>query len=330
MRERMIREIMAEVRGVATVDARELESAVRRVASRYEVRLRGDRETEGGASRRPDYARLFLGAKRLEGASEKTLRYYESTIARALAGMGKSASEVATEDVRAYLTRYGDERGASRGTLDNIRRVLSSFFRWLEDEDYVVKSPVRRIKKVKGAQRVKETYEDETLEELRDACATPRDLAMIDLLASSGIRVGELVALNRSDVNFQERECLVFGKGSKERLAYFDARTKIHLQNYLSSRVDDAPALFVSLKAPWRRLMIGGVEARLRSLGKRMNLEKVHPHKFRRTMATNAIEKGMPIELLQKLLGHQKINSTMHYAIVKQQNVKFAHRKFMG
>ena len=244
--------------------------------------------------------------------------------------MGKSAAEVTTEDVREYLTRYGEERGASRGTLDNIRRVLSSFFRWLEDEDYVVKSPVRRIKKVKGAQRVKETYGDETLEALRDACATPRDLAMIDLLASSGMRVGELVALNRSDVNFQERECLVFGKGSKERLAYFDARTKIHLQNYLSSRVDDAPALFVSLKAPWRRLMIGGVEARLRTLGKRMNLEKVHPHKFRRTMATNAIEKGMPIELLQKLLGHQKINSTMHYAMVKQQNVKFAHRKYMG
>ena len=186
------------------------------------------------------------------------------------------------------------------------------------------------MKEVKGAERVKETYGDETLEALRDACATPRDLAMIDLLASSGMRVGELVALNRSDVNFQERECLVFGKGSKERLAYFDARTKIHLQNYLSSRVDDDPALFVSLKAPRRRLMIGGVEARLRTLGKRMNLEKVHPHKFRRTMATNAIEKGMPIELLQKLLGHQKINSTMHYAMVKQQNVKFAHRKYMG
>lgn len=330
MRERMIREIMAEVGGVATVDARELESAVRRVASRYEVRMRGVRDALGGDAQRPDYARLFLEAKRLEGASEKTLRYYESTISRALAGMEKSAAEVATEDVRAYLTRYGEERGASRGTLDNIRRVLSSFFRWLEDEDYVVKSPVRRIKKVKGAQRVKETYGDETLEELRDASATPRDLAMIDLLASSGMRVGELVALNRSDVNFQERECLVFGKGSKERLAYFDARTKIHLQAYLSSRVDDAPALFVSLKAPWRRLMIGGVEARLRALGKRLNLEKVHPHKFRRTMATNAIEKGMPIELLQKLLGHQKINSTMHYAIVKQQNVKFAHQKFMG
>ena len=330
MRERMIREIMAEVAGVAGLDARELELTVRRVASRYEVRKRGLRETEGGEARQTDHARLFLEAKRLEGASEKTLRYYEATIGRALEGMGKSAAEVTTEDVREYLTRYGEERGASRGTLDNIRRVLSSFFRWLEDEDYVVKSPVRRIKKVKGAQRVKETYGDETLEALRDACATPRDLAMIDLLASSGMRVGELVALNRSDVNFQERECLVFGKGSKERLAYFDARTKIHLQNYLSSRVDDAPALFVSLKAPWRRLMIGGVEARLRTLGKRMNLEKVHPHKFRRTMATNAIEKGMPIELLQKLLGHQKINSTMHYAMVKQQNVKFAHRKYMG
>ena len=208
--------------------------------------------------------------------------------------------------------------------------VLSSFFSWLEDEDYILKSPVRRIHKVKTGKVVKEVYSDEALELMRDSCTTIRDLALIDLLASSGMRVGELVALNRDDINFNERECVVFGKGDKERLAYFDARTKIHLQNYLNSRSDDNPALFVSLVSPHRRLMICGVETRLREMGRRLNIPKVHPHKFRRTLATSAIDKGMPIEQVQQLLGHQKIDTTMHYAMVKQQNVKSAHRKYIG
>ena len=215
-------------------------------------------------------------------------------------------------------------------TIDNIRRILSSFFSWLEDEDYILKSPVRRIHKVKTGKVVKEVYSDEALELMRDSCTTIRDLALIDLLASSGMRVGELVALNRDDINFNERECVVFGKGDKERLAYFDARTKIHLQNYLNSRSDDNPALFVSLVSPHRRLMICGVETRLREMGRRLNIPKVHPHKFRRTLATSAIDKGMPIEQVQQLLGHQKIDTTMHYAMVKQQNVKSAHRKYIG
>jgi len=153
---------------------------------------------------------------------------------------------------------------------------------------------------------------------------------LIDILASTGMRVGELVLLNRDDVNFEERECVVFGKGSKERIVYFDARAKIHLQNYLNARNDDNPALFVSLKAPYNRLKIGGVEVRLRELGKKLNLPKVHPHKFRRTLATMAIDKGMPVEQLQRLLGHQRIDTTLQYAMVKQSNVKIAHRKYIG
>ena len=215
-------------------------------------------------------------------------------------------------------------------TIDNIRRILSSFFSWLEDEDFIIKSPVRRIHKVKTAKLAKDTYTDEALELMRDSCSCARDLAIIDLLASSGMRVGEMIMLNREDINFNERECVVVGKGNKERLVYFDARTKIHLQNYLESRTDANPALFVSLKAPHNRLMIGGVETMLRGLGKRLNLTKVHPHKFRRTLATSAIDKGMPIEQVQQLLGHQKIDTTMHYAMVKQQNVKLAHRKYIG
>ena len=228
------------------------------------------------------------------------------------------------------MTDYQIQRGSSKVTIDNIRRILSSFFSWLEDEDFILKSPARRIHKVKTAKVVKDTYTDEALELVRDNCTNTRDLAIIDLLASSGMRVGEMVMLNREDIDFNERECVVIGKGNKERLVYFDARTKIHLQNYLNERTDANPALFVSLKAPYERLMIGGVETRLREMGKRLNLQKVHPHKFRRTLATSAIDKGMPIEQVQQLLGHQKIDTTMHYAMVKQQNVKLAHRKYIG
>lgn len=272
----------------------------------------------------------FITAKRIEGCSEKTLRYYRDTIVAMVAAINKQPRQITTDDLRLYLTSYQTERRSSKVTIDNIRRILSSFFSWLEDEDFIVKSPVRRIHKVKTAKIIKETYTDEALELMRDNCGNPRDLAMIDLLASSGMRVGEMVALNRDDINFNERECVVFGKGNKERLVYFDARTKIHLQNYLDGRNDSNQALFVSLSMPSHRLQIGGVERRLRELGKRLNLPRVHPHKFRRTLATAAIDKGMPIEQVQQLLGHQKIDTTMHYAMVKQQNVKLAHRKYIG
>ena len=277
-----------------------------------------------------NYLSLFLQAKRVEGCSEKSLKYYEKTIQKMLNGVGKTVKEIVTEDIRAYLTGYQKQRQTSKVTVDNVRRILSSFFSWLEDEDFIVKSPVRRIHKVKTAKVVKDTYTDEALELMRDNCTTTRDLAMIDLLASSGMRVGELVTLNREDINFNERECVVLGKGNKERLVYFDARTKIHLQNYFDARIDDNPALFVTLKQPFERLKIGGVETRLREMGRRLKIPKVYPHKFRRTLATTAIDKGMPIEQVQQLLGHQKIDTTMHYAMVKQQNVKLAHRKYIG
>lgn len=272
----------------------------------------------------------FLSAKRIEGCSEKSLAYYRKTIETMTEKIGKGITHITTNDLRSYLTDYQTERKSSKVTIDNIRRILSSFFSWLEDEDYILKSPVRRIHKVKTATTIKETYTDEALETMRDNCETLRDLAMIDMLASTGMRVGELVLLNRDDINFEERECVVFGKGSKERIVYFDARTKIHLQNYLAQRTDSNNALFVSLKAPYERLQIGGVETRLRELGKRLSLPRVHPHKFRRTLATMAIDKGMPVEQLQRLLGHQRIDTTLQYAMVKQSNVKIAHRKYIG
>lgn len=272
----------------------------------------------------------FLSAKRVEGCSEKSMRYYESTIRNALTTVGKSVKDISTDDLRHYLDEYQQRSGASRVTVDNIRRILSSFFAWLEEEFYIVKSPVRRIHKVKTGKVVKETYSDEALEMMRDSCETTRDLAMIDMLASTGMRVGELVKLNRSDVDFQNRECIVTGKGNKQRIVYFDARTKIHLQNYLRERKDTNDALFVTLLAPFNRLQISGVEIRLRHIGQDLNMTKVHPHKFRRTLATMAIDKGMPIEQVQHLLGHQSLDTTLQYAMVNQANVKMSHRKFIG
>ena len=273
---------------------------------------------------------LFLAAKRIEGCSEKSLKYYESTILALLDELGKDVKHIVTDDIRTYLTEYQARKQSSKVTIDNIRRILSSFFSWLEDEDYILKSPVRRIHKVKTGTNIKETYTDEALELMRDNCTELRDLAIIDMLASTGMRVGEMVLLNREDINFNERECVVFGKGDKERIVYFDARTKIHLLNYLNSRDDNNPALFVSLQKPYNRLQISGVEVRLRQYGKRLGLNKVHPHKFRRTLATMAIDKGMPIEQLQQLLGHRRIDTTLQYAMVKQSNVKIAHRKYIG
>ena len=277
-----------------------------------------------------NYMELFLSAKRIEGCSEKSLKYYKSTIETMLDELQKDVKRIVTDDIRRYLTEYQEKKKSSKVTIDNIRRILSSFFSWLEDEDYILKSPVRRIHKVKTGMNIKETYTDEALELMRDNCTELRDLAIIDMLASTGMRVGEMVLLNRDDIDFNERECIVFGKGSKERIVYFDARTKIHLQNYLKSRADDNPALFVSLKSPNERLKICGIEVRLREYGKKLGLQKVHPHKFRRTLATMAIDKGMPIEQLQQLLGHRKIDTTLQYAMVKQSNVKIAHRKYIG
>lgn len=272
----------------------------------------------------------FLSAKQVEGCSLRSINYYSSTLDNLIKDLEKPFNQIETEDLRTYLSEYQKKNNASKQTIDNIRRILSSFFTWLEDEDYILKSPVRRIHKIKTTKQVKETYSDENLETLRDNCKTIRDLAIIDILASTGMRVGELVKLNRIDVDFINRECVVLGKGSKERIVYFDARTKLHLQNYLNSRTDDNDALFVSLLEPHNRLEIAGVEIMLRKLGRSLEINKVHPHKFRRTLATRAIDKGMPIEQVQKLLGHQKIDTTMEYAIVDQQNVKNSHKKYLS
>lgn len=285
----------------------------------------GPKQPESGQ----DLLALFLTAKEVEGCSPKTIEYYEATLRHMDESLAKPYAQIESDDLRRYLNDYEASRSSSKVTIDNIRRIMSSFFSWLEDEDYIVKSPVRRIHRVKTAQIAKEVLTDEELEALRDACDSKRDLAIVDLLASTGMRIGELVRLNRKDVNLHERECLVTGKGNKQRPVYFDARAKLHLSEYLASRTDSNPALFVALDSSARRVTVGGMELRLRNLGQATGIHRVHPHKFRRTLATHAIDKGMPIEQVQKLLGHAKIDTTMHYAMVNQNNVKASHRKYL-
>ena len=278
-----------------------------------------------------EYMDMFISAKRIEGCSERTLAYYKATIEHMLSIIVTPLRQVNTDDLRAYLAEYQLINNCSKTTVDNIRRNLSSFFSWLEAEDYIIKSPIRRIHKIRTGSKVKETLSEECIERLRDSCLHIRDLAIIDFLYSTGIRVGELVNLNISDINFEEKECIVYGKGNKQRKVYFDAKAKVHLKRYLEQRNDYNEALFVTLDSPFERLKISGVEIRLRKLGRLASLDqRVHPHKFRRSMATRAIDKGMPIEQVQKLLGHQQIDTTMHYAMVNQSNVKISHRKFIG
>lgn len=271
----------------------------------------------------------FLTAKEVEGCSPKTLEYYRNTLSMMNDALNKPYTQIDSNDLRKYLNDYERKRGASKVTIDNIRRIMSSFFSWLEDEDYIVKSPVRRIHKVKTATVAKEVLSDEDLVVLRDSCSTKRDLAIVELLSSTGMRIGELVRLDREDINLYERECVVTGKGNKQRPVYFDAKTKLHLKRYLDSRCDSNPALFISLTGKPKRVTIGAIETRLRKLGLSTGVGRVHPHKFRRTLATHAIDKGMPIEQVQKLLGHAKIDTTMHYAMVNQSNVKASHRRYL-
>lgn len=329
MKEELIQKIVKEMdRFLCEEQVRRLQAVAQAVLAEYTIG-RSLTDTERQRENNEQLLIAFLSAKKVEGCSEKTLEYYSATLKKMLMGIDKVISAISTNDVRQYLSDFKEIRGSSKVTIDNIRRIFSSFFSWLEDEDYIAKNPVRRIHRVRADCLVKEIISDESMEVLRDSCTEMRDLAMIDMLASTGMRVGELVRMNISDIDFQERQCVVLGKGNKERTVYFNARTKIHLSNYLQSRADSNPALFVSLSEPFNRLSISGVEKRLRILGDRINIAKVHPHKFRRTLATTAIDRGMPIEQVQKLLGHVKIDTTLHYAMVGQNNVKNSHRKII-
>jgi site-specific recombinase XerD len=330
MKDELKQQIMAQMASTLNFQQMQLLGKVlRQQLNRVAISVKGDPNVPKKETN-ISLLELFISSKKVEGCSEKSLKYYRNTITVLYKKLNKEITHISTNDLRSYLAEYQETNNSSKVTIDNIRRIFSSFFTWLENEDYILKSPVRRISKVKTAKTIKEILSDEDIEVLRDNCHQKRDLALVDMLSSTGIRVGELVQINRKDIDFHERSCIVTGKGNKEREVYFDARTKLHLMQYLKNRTDTDDALFVSHAKPHSRLGIGGVETVLRQLGRKTSIRKVHPHKFRRTLATMAIDKGMPIEQVQKLLGHVKIDTTLHYAMVNQANVKIAHRKFIG
>ena len=327
MNERFIEEVLSLLPKDKTLFHKEM------VVSALQSALKGKKVYVDNEAKRDltneEAMELFLASKSLEGCSSRTLKYYQATLKQAFGKIGKNYLLVSSSDIREFLSEFQDKGTAGNVTIDNVRRVVSSFFSWLENEDYIPKNPVRKIKKVKIGKKVKETYSDETIEILREHASCPRDIAIIDFLYSTGVRVGELVKLNKADIDFEKRECVVNGKGNKQRKAYFDASTKVHLQKYIQGRTDDCEALFVSSLAPHKRLEISGIEIMLRKLGKECGINKVHPHKFRRTLATKAIDKGMPIEQVQHLLGHSKIDTTLEYAMVDDSNVKLSHKKYL-
>lgn len=277
----------------------------------------------------------FISAKKIEGCSKRTEEYYSSVLKFYEKSISCNICDVDTTKIRDYLINYQKINNCSNVTLDTIRRILSSFYKWLEEEDFILKSPMKRIHKIKTPTVIKPALSEEQIEVIRKTAAqNNRNLAIIDILLSSGIRVSELVHLNRSSINLNSRTCIVFGKGAKQRETYFDVRTKIELENYLKSRKDKNRALFVTTRRNtkngiYKRLTVNSVEKMIREIGIKTDIENVHPHRFRRTMATKAIDKGKPIEQVQVLLGHSKIDTTLRYANVQQTNVKFSHQKYI-
>ena len=331
MKELFIKEVTTKMADFLDDNQRiRLREILTEICLNYQIEIIEQTKRQETQKNNTDILDRFIASKEIEGCSTRTLNYYRDNINKMLDTVNFPINEITTEILRNYLSDYKSNSNAGMVTIDNIRRTLSSFFAWLENEDYIVKSPVRRIHKVKTTRRVKETLTDENLEKLRDTCSNVRDLAILELLISTGMRVGEITRLNISDMNFQERSCIVLGKGNSEREVYFSAKSKMYIEKYLETRTDDNEALFVSLIKPYNRLGISGIEITIRNLGRKSNINKVHPHKFRRTMATMAIDKGMPIEQVQKLLGHLKIDTIMEYAMVNQNNVKNSHRKYVN
>ena len=331
MKELFIKEVLDSTNHFLDNNQRiKLKEKLIEICLNYQIEIIEQTKRQETQKNNTDILDRFIASKEIEGCSTRTLNYYRDNINKMLDTVNLPINEITTEILRNYLSDYKSNSNAGMVTIDNIRRTLSSFFAWPENEDYIVKSSVRRIHKVKTTRRVKETLTDENLEKLRDTCSNVRDLAILELLISTGMRVGELIRLNISDINFQERSCIVLGKGNSEREVYFSAKSKMYIKKYLETRTDNNEALFVSLIKPYNRLGISGVEILIRNLGREANINKVHPHKFRRTMATMAIDKGMPVEQVQKLLGHIKIDTTMEeYAMVNQNNVKNSHRKYI-
>lgn len=283
--------------------------------------INGVQETNG------EVIQGFLNAKKVEGCSERTIHYYGYILNQAFSTIEAHYSEVTADILREYLNGCSEKQCVSKCSIDNIRRVLSSFFAWLEEEDRIMKSPMRRIHKIRADKTIKSPFTDDEAEQIKDSCFDEREEAVIGLLLSTGMRVGELSRLKIKDISLDLMECVVLGKGAKERIVYFDSATKLKIERYLSARNCESEHFLVSKDSRHKPLKVSGIERIVKTIGERSGIEKCYPHRFRRTLATKAIAKGIPIEQVQVILGHTKIETTLRYAIVEQSNVRNSYRR---
>lgn len=272
--------------------------------------------------------KLFIVTKKIEGCTDKTLKYYSSEVRKFAMAVNKPWAEVTADDIRLYIAQKAIKDKVSKATQDNVLRILRSFFGWLSAEEHIPKNPTVKIKRIRAERRIKKPFTEVEIEKLRNGARNLRERAMIDLLLSTGMRIGELEGLNRRDI--EGDQCIVYGKGEKERYVYLNAKAIVSLEAYLKTRTDDNEALFVSDIKPYNRLRISGFETRIRELGQELGIDNVHPHRFRRTAATLALNRGMPIDQVQKMLGHEQIATTLIYAQAAQENVKQSHKKYLS
>ena len=281
--------------------------------------------TDGEDAESGEFLDTFLSAKRIEGRSEKTIARYEYIIKRMCKAVGTPIRQISVFHLRKY---FSDEkaRGVADSTLDGNRQVLSTFFGWLQKEGLITTNPTSNLGAIKCQKKIKVTYTEVDIEKLKFGCRTLRDRAIIAFLLSTGCRISEMTQLDRDDIDLNNLERTVLGKGNKERTVYLDPVTGMLIKAYLESRTDDFPALFIGKGS--ERLKPGGVRFMLNKVADRAQVEHVHPHKFRRTMATNLIRHGMPIQEVAAILGHDKLDTTMQYVVLDKSEVRNAYRKF--
>ena len=277
-----------------------------------------------------NYLQIFLGRFEQNGKSEGTVEQYRFHLSRLFSYIGKNVEDISDDDLIEYIHKYKTVRKPSNRYLNNIRLVFNSFFRWLQRKKVIMRNPVDGLEPIKYRQEIKRPFSSEEMEKVRCACEQERDLAIVEFLYSSAVRVSELCQLNRDEICWESNDVLVLGKGNKEREVYLNARAHLHLRKYLESRTDGNPALFVSSKSPHKRLTRSGVRNILKAIGEKAGVEKVHPHRFRRTSATDLLRMGMPIEQVQELLGHTKIETTRIYCTITKEQVRTSHRRYMA
>lgn len=329
MKEQLIRSVSEKMCSHLTSEQiNVLENTLVMVLNDYKIeRQDGNIIIHDGAAEK--IAKTFLVVKHVSGCSDRTIKSYMFYLQKFILNLRKPIFEIETNDIRYYLAMYKEKRKVSNTTLNNIRSCLSSFFSWMHDEGIIQRNPMKRIPTIKTPKTIQHPFTVEDMERLRMECRRERDLAIMEFLYSTGVRVSEAVKLDRDQINFSEGECVVFGKGAKEREVFINPRACIHLRRYLDSRLDDNPALFAWIKRPYRRLSEKGIWSVLHNLGCRAEVESTHPHRFRRTLATDALSRGMPIQEVQQMMGHEKIDTTMLYCTVSKESVKTSHKKYI-